>query len=295
MYASTRLLRSQISFFKPFYNGCSIETTRKGQDILGAIAASKYRKNVICKGTAFSDFTAEKITPRIKKSNGVFLYLHGGGYVCGKLEYAKAFGITLSAKNGIDSFCAAYRLAPENPFPSALYDALCSFMYLRKSGYEAKNIILCGESAGGGLIYALTFLLKQLKEPLPGGIIAISPWTDLTLSGKSYEYNEKIDPSMTRERLLFYADMYAKNKTDPFVSPIFADTRGFPPSLIFAGGDEILLDDARTMHENLIKSGCKSTLTITPEMWHGYILYGVKEAEKDHDTIRSFTEEILNG
>ena len=100
---------------------------------------------------------------------------------------------------------------------------------------------------------------------------------------------------MTRERLLFYADMYAKNKTDPFVSPIFADTRGFPPSLIFAGGDEILLDDARTMHENLIKSGCKSTLTITPEMWHGYILYGVKEAEKDHDTIRSFTEEILNG
>ena len=186
-------------------------------------------KNVVCEEKEFTDFKAEMILPKKKKMNGVILYLHGGGYVSGNIDYAKAFGVILSAKNGISTFCVAYRLAPENKFPAALEDALCAFIYLRKKGYEAKDIILCGESAGGGLIYALTLKLKQMGEDLPGGIIAISPWTDMTFSGASYEYNDSVDPSMTKKRLSFYADSYTEDKKNPFVSPLFADVNGFPP------------------------------------------------------------------
>ena len=138
------------------------------------------------------------------------LYLHGGGYTCGNLDYAKGFAATLADECGVRVFCAAYRLAPEDPFPAALDDAVVSYQYLLSKGYGPNQILLCGESAGGGLCYALCLRLKQLKLPLPCGIIAISPWTDLTQSGATFDENRDNDPSLSKELLDFYSACYTK-------------------------------------------------------------------------------------
>ncbi len=174
-------------------------------------------------------------------------------------------------------------------------DALAAYQLLLDTGYEGRQIMLCGESAGGGLIYSLAVRLKELGMPLPGGLIAISPWSDLTASGKSYQKNREKDPTMQEARLRFYAECYTDEPANPLVSPLFADLNGMPPSLIFVGGDEIMLDDAALLHQKLLDAGCESLLTVTPDMWHGYILYGVSEAKRDLETIRHFLYEHLRG
>lgn len=293
MPISTKFIRMQLDILKPFLSGCSLATTRKGQEKLGMLMAGTHKKMVKYAEHAFDGFVGEWVTPKSPKCNGVILYLHGGGYVAGDIDYAKGFGSILAAKNGISVFCAAYRLAPEHPYPAALEDALTAYRYLLDSGYTGDQIILCGESAGGGLIYSLCLRLKERGMSLPCGIMAISPWTDLTLSGKSYKTNAKCDPSMTKKRLHYYASMYAKEWTDPFVSPLFGALDGMPPSLIFVGGDEIMLDDAVEMHKKLRESGSASELVVTPKMWHGYVLYGIRETKKDHETMARFITEVL--
>lgn len=288
-----KLIRSQLNFFKPFVAKCTLETTRKGQDKLGELMEAIHKKDVIVKDHAFTDFDGAWVLPKDERRSGVILYLHGGGYTCGDLDYAKGFGSTLAAECGTRVFCAAYRLAPEYPFPAALDDALESYRYLLKKGYQSHQIVLCGESAGGGLIYALCLRLRELALPLPCGLIAISPWVDLSASGKSYVYNRENDPSLTAELLDFYASCYTVDRLDPLVSPMLGDLQGFPPSLLFAGGDEILLDDARALHEKLCQSGCKSTLHVAPERWHAYVLYQLNENMADFVTIDNFLNQYL--
>lgn len=303
-------LRSQLVLLKPFLSGCSLATARRGQDKLGKLMASSLRHDVQSEDLLLGEMECAMLTPHDLISDGVILYLHGGGYTAGNLAYAKGFGTVLSAKCGIRVFCAAYRLAPEHPFPTALDDALDAYGYLLSHGFAPSQILICGESAGGGLCYSLCLKLKEKGRTLPAGIIAISPWTDLTASGESYLTNEKNDPSMTKARLKYYADCYVygalsedkalypktnpdpeddiRVKRDPRISPLFGELDKMPPSLIFVGGDEIMLDDARLMHEKLLASGCESELSVAPELWHGYVLYGLKEQEKDFDKMRRF-------
>ena len=283
-----KLVRAQLNFFKPFVANCSLEITRKGQDKLGELMEAIHRRDVIVRDHDFGPFQGAWIMPKDERRQGVVLYLHGGGYTCGNLDYAKGFAATLSDECGVRVFCAAYRLAPEDRFPAALDDAVVSYQYLLSKGYPASQILLCGESAGGGLIYALCLRLKELRLPLPCGLIGISPWTDLTGSGQSYIDNRDIDPSMTPELLQFYAACYTDDPKDPLCSPLFGDLTGLPPSLLFVGGDEVMLDDTRMLHKKLLDSGCKSQIVIAPERWHAYVLYYLNENMSDFDTIGRF-------
>jgi len=129
--------------------------------------------------------------------------------------------------------------------------------------------------------------------PMPGGIIPISPWVDLTNTGPSFQENEQLDPSMTRQRLEFFADCYTKNRLDPLVSPIFGNLHGMPPSLIFAGSDEILRSDAEYLHDKLTEAGCVSQLHIRKDRWHGYLLYGFTQDSGDFDLIGSFLNQHM--
>ena len=189
----TRFLRTQLSFFKGFISNCSLETARKNQDRLGKLMASIHRGDVQYDDFEIGNFEASIITPADVVSNGIILYLHGGGYTCGDLDYAKGFATMLSSKCGIRVMCVAYRLAPEHIFPTALDDCLDAYGYLLSHGYAPENIVLCGESAGGGLCYSLCLKLREKGRVLPAGIIAISPWTDMTSSGESYEKNKEAD------------------------------------------------------------------------------------------------------
>ena len=295
MELAAKLVRAQLHFFKPFVANCSLETTRKGQDKLGELMSALHRREVYMKDHDFGPFQGAWVMPKDERRSGVVLYLHGGGYTCGSLEYAKGFAATLASQCGVRVFCAAYRLAPENPYPAAVDDALEAYRYLLKKGYAPRQILLCGESAGGGLIYALCLRLRQESMPLPCGLIGISPWVDLTGSGQSYETNRDNDPSLTQELLEFYAKCYTADPTDPLCSPLFGDLTGFPPSLLFAGGDEILLDDARALQKKLVSCGCKSTLRVAPERWHAYVLYCLNEnMEDDMAAIDRFLSQNLS-
>ena len=293
MPLSVKTIKAQLAILRPLLNSCSLETIRKGQNKIGEMMEFRHRNQVLVKEHAFSRFEGAWIMPKDERRQGVILYLHGGGYVYGGLDYAKGFGSTLAAQCGNRVFCAAYRLAPEHRYPAALEDALEAYQYLLSKGYTADHITLCGESAGGGLCYALCLKLKDLGMPQPCGIIAISPWTDMTSSGDSYRENVKVDPSMTLEQLDYFAKSYTDDRTDPLVSPMFGNLDGMPPSLLFVGGDEIMLSDARDLHEKLTASGCQSKLVVTPERWHGYVLYGLEEDQKDFDTMNQFLNRVM--
>ncbi len=294
MELMTKLIRMNLSVINKLADICSVERSRSVQDKIGSFMAHEYQSDLEYHTVELHGFQAEYIIPKKIEHDGIILYLHGGGYVSGNIKYARGFGSLLSANNHIKVLSVAYRLAPEHIFPAALDDALSAYCYLMDNGYSPDRIILCGESAGGGLVFSLSLKLKEENLPLPCGIIAVSPWSDLTMSGNSYEENREKDPSMTKKRLQFYAQCYTEQVKLPLVSPLFADLTGFPPSLIFVGGDEIMLSDSVDLHEKLCEYGCKSSLHIAPDMWHIYLLYGIKQAKNDMKKIPVFLREVLH-
>ncbi len=309
MKYSAKFRRSQLVLAKPILERCSLSFSRSGQDTLGKMMTNPYLPFVDVEDFEVNGVPCSLIHPKDEVSGAVVLYLHGGGYTCGTLPYAKGFSALLSARLGMKVMTVAYRLAPENPYPAALDDAMEAYGYLLSHGYDPSQIVLCGESAGGGLAYALSLKLKAKARTLPAGIIAISPWVDLTNSAPSYRANAKRDPSLTQEKLDFFANCYLwgedpekpltpkinanreddlANKKNPLVSPLYGDLSKMPPSLIFVGGDELLLDDAKNLHHALTHAHSKSELVVAPGMWHAYILYGIKEREKDFEKIYKF-------
>ena len=293
-YMNARTMKKQLSLVKPFLKNMSLKTIRKAQDFIGELMESRYRDRVMQKKHSFDEFEASWVIPKDVRREGVILYLHGGGYTCGGMDYAMGFGSTLAATLGTHVLCCAYRLAPENPFPAALDDCVEAYKYILSKGYSSSRITLCGESAGGGLCYSLCMRLKEENIPLPCGIIAMSPWVDMTASGTSYVENREKDPSMTEEMLSFFADAYTKDRKNPYVSPVFGDLSGMPESLIFVGEDEIMLSDSQLLHEKLQKEGSKSRLVVTKERWHAYLLYGLYEDRGDMQLINRFLNRVMS-
>ena len=316
MNSKRAFFKSQLNILKPFAAKCSLSTVRRAQDSIGKLMSVSYKEQVTVETVKVGEITCAMLTPKDELSNGVLLYLHGGGYVAGNLDYACGFASVLAVRCGIRVFTVEYRLAPEHPYPAALDDAMDAYGYLLSAGYEPSRIALCGDSAGGGLCYALCQKLRDKGRTLPAGILAISPWTDLTMSSESYRLNQKDDPSMTIERLKYFADCYTygatvdskgrlhpivndnveddkKRKSDPRMSPLFDSMEKMPESLIFVGGDEIMYDDSVLMHERLLSAGCKSEIVVAPGLWHGYILYDLPDREGDFDKISKFIKKII--
>ena len=294
MSVSPKTIRSQMALLKPLLKSCSLETMRKGQDFVGELMGVAKAGRFVLKEHPFDHFTGCWVTPKDERRQGVILYLHGGGYTCGGVDYAKGFGITLAERFGAKVFCPGYRLAPEHPFPAALEDALTAYEYLLHKGYSPDRIALCGESAGGGLCYSLCLKLQELNMVLPSCILAISPWVDLTLSGPSYRDNAESDPSLTYEFLDHCVNCYTKNRENPLVSPIFGTLSHMPPSLIFAAENELLLADAQALHSNLTQNGSASRLLVKADRWHAYIIYGIQEDADDFSEINRFFNRHLS-
>lgn len=294
MAPSPKTIRSQMALLKPLLASRSLETMRKGQDLIGELMGVAQQGRFVLKSHPFEKFTGTWVTPTDERRQGVVLYLHGGGYTCGNEEYARGFGIAMAVNFGVKVFCPAYRLAPENPFPAALEDALTAYQYLLDKGYGPEHITLCGESAGGGLCYSLCLKLQQENMPMPCGIIAISPWVDLTLSGESYRENEQSDPMLTVKFLNFCVQNYTENKEDPMVSPIFGDLSQMPPSLIFTAAEELLYSDGLRLYEKLTGCGRSAQLKVKKERWHAYLVFNLKEDADDMDIINRFLNKYMS-
>ncbi len=219
------------------------------------------------------EFAMEYISPvEQKRKDRVILQLHGGGYIGGVINVHRNMATLYSqAGGGCDVLLPDYRVAPEHPFPGALLDAQTAYEWLLKEGYDAKQIFVCGDSAGGGLAMALCHKCKRENIPLPGGIVAMSPWTDMTASGPSYEENYEKDVLFgnTKESMIYCTDYRQDHDpTDPYLSPLFGDFTEFPPMLIQVGTYEMLLSDARLVAQKAHRQGVKVRLSEYEGMFH---------------------------
>lgn len=234
------------------------------------------------------------------KFDKVILQLHGGGYVAKiKNSYYNMATYYCEAGGGISVLTPDYRVAPEDPYPAALEDALDSYQWLLDRGWQGEQIIVAGDSAGGGLAMALIMYLRDHDMPLPCGIVAMSPWTDVTASGESYTLNYELDPLFgnTKESMIYIND-YAGNhdKKDPYISPIYGHFRQFPPMLIQVGSTEMLLSDSVTAASMADIAGVDVRLSIYDDMFHVFQMAGkiLPEAKKAWEEIEQFLQLLLN-
>jgi acetyl esterase/lipase len=201
--------------------------------------------------------------------DSVVLYFHGGGYISGSPFMYRGLAGRLSQLSGLDVILPEYRLAPEHPLPAALEDAMAAWQGLVETGYAPDRIVIAGDSAGGGLALLLLARLCAAGTP-PAGVIAFSPWTDLSCSGESFCSNAKTEVLLPRARVKQSSEMargdYAAD--DPAVSPLFADFPSPPPVLIQHSMAEILCDDSLRMAERLRHFGSDVTVQSWPKAPH---------------------------
>ena len=200
----------------------------------------------------------------------VVLYLHGGGYSIGSPETHQAMLAALAARTGMRAFLPDYRLAPEHPFPAAFDDALAAWHGLTRLGYRPNQIILGGDSAGGGLALAVLAHLCQIVQR-PAGLFAFSPWTDLTFTGASLVTNaarERVIPAhrLTEMRALILGGARPGEANDPRLSPLYATFPSPPPVQIHVAESEILRDDALRMRNRLPRAEIRLAGDL-PHVW----------------------------
>jgi monoterpene epsilon-lactone hydrolase len=207
--------------------------------------------------------------------NHRFLYLHGGGYVTGSPTTHRNLTARLSQATGAAVLSLAYRLAPENKFPAAIFDAVTALRWLRDNGLggpsPASSLVVGGDSAGGGLTLATLLKTRDDGGPLPDAAVLLSPWTDLTGSGASIDSHATVDQMLSRAKLDRYASEYLavpSDATNPLASPLFADLSGLPTLLIQVGDAEVLLDDSTRLAQRAQAAGVDATIEVFPEMCH---------------------------
>ena len=279
---------------KLFYKPLSIDELRESQN-RSAKMMQKVPKAISVEGFSINELSAEWVTHKNANAEKIILYLHGGGYVSGKLDMYRLLCGNISEKSGARVLLPEYRLAPEDPFPAALEDALSVYSWLLQNETSAENIFLAGDSAGGGLSLAMTLALRDEGRPLPAGIICLSPWTDLTFSGDSHKTNAKKSVILHPEGLRLWADSYVAHADPrtPHISPAFADMTSFPPMLVQVGAEEVLLDDARMVAERAKSAGVDVTLSVYEKMWHVWQAVGIlPEAKRAFAEIGEFVEKL---
>ncbi len=247
-----------------------LEKHRQSQDYIGSILGNS--KEVTYTEADMDGVRGEWVSvnrPHMRKY--VILYCHGGGYSTGSCLYGRTITSKLATAASIDVLGFDYRLAPEHPCPAALEDALKVWDYLMLLGYGARDVILAGDSAGGNLALVLTLKLKAERRFLPRGLVLMSPWTDLTASGRSYRTKAEVDPVLDAEYIDRMTKAYipeGENLENPLISPLFGDFEGFPPVYIQVGENEILLSDSVELHKKLQKAGVPAKLDRFKGMWH---------------------------
>ncbi len=206
----------------------------------------------------------------------VLIFFHGGGYCSGSILSHRRMVTEAGRVAGMRTLAIAYRLAPENPFPAAYDDVLKAWRFLRNQGIPAARIAIGGDSAGAGLAVALINQLRDGHEELPACAWLVSPWTDLTMSGSTLASKDAVDPLIHKDYLNELADAYltpGMDRKDPRVSPLYADIRSFPPTLIQVGSAETLLDDATRFAAVAGAADVPVTLEIWPHMIHAWHLW----------------------
>lgn len=201
----------------------------------------------------------------------VILYIHGGGYVACSAATHRPITAALARLGGQRVFSLNYRLAPEHRYPAALDDAVAAYEWLLgQQGIPASAISLAGDSAGGGLVLGVLLRARAAGLPLPACAVCFSPWTDLAGAGESRLFNDGRCAMFRPENINEFAPVYLGDASpqDSYASPVYADLGGLPPLLLQVGSTELLLDDARRVHDKIQAAGGASQLEIYDDVAH---------------------------
>ncbi len=224
--------------------------------------------------------TAVRVRPSTGPTAGRILYLHGGGYVIGSTDVQLSVPARLSLATACEVVSIDYRLAPEHPLPAATEDAVAAYRELLDDGPVTA---IAGDSAGGALALLAGVMIRDRVLPAADAIVAFSPWTDMT--GESPRFNDPRfeDAVLPRLFLSLAADaaLDGWSPEDPRVTPLTADLRGLPPTMIHVGGDELVLADSLRLGNRLAVSGVETTLHVWPGMIHVFVAYPQLVPESD--------------
>lgn len=269
----------------------SIEETRAGFEMMAQPVPEDVRGEAVDAGGV----PAEWIVPPGADDDRVILYLHGGGYTIGSINTHRALVAAVARSTGARALALDYRLAPEHPFPAAVEDATAAYRWLIDGGARPAQIVVAGDSAGGGLTVATLLALRDAGDPLPAAGVCISPWVDLEGVGESMTAKADVDPIVQKDGLVKMAQAYlgGADPRTPLAAPLYADLRGLPPLLIQVGTSETLLDDATRLHARAQEAGVEVTLEPWEEMIHVWHFFGLTlpEAQQAIERIGAFVRQ----
>lgn len=271
-----------------------LEKQRRSQEALGSMAAAM--GGLVWEPFELAGMDAAWMRlERPHKRRRVILYCHGGGYTSGGLGFSKVLASKLTRATGLDVLAFDYRLAPEHPYPAAVEDAQAAWDHLMRLGFGARDVVLAGDSAGGNMALVLCLRLRAEGRMLPGALLLMSPWTDMTCSGESLTERADIDPVLTPEYIYAVREAYAGglDPAQPELSPLLADLAGFPPTLIQVGTHEILFSDAERLAERMKAAGTECRLEVWEGMWHDFQMYPSKSAAQAMQNAAHFLIEEL--
>ncbi|MCZ4125370.1 alpha/beta hydrolase [Streptomyces sp. H39-S7] len=227
-------------------------------------------EGVLARRTVLGGRPTLELEPAGTSGRGRLLYLHGGGYVIGSPDTHAGMVGELARRAGLRATSVDYRLAPEHAFPAAVDDGLAAYRELLASGTDPRDLVVAGDSAGGGLSIATLVAAREAGLPQPAALVVFSPWVDLTLAGGSIRSRESADPIFTGADLRAYVDLYvgAGDRAHSLASPVFADLTGLPPLLVQVGANEVLLDDSIRLAGRAGADGVEVTLEVGPGLPH---------------------------
>lgn len=214
---------------------------------------------------------------------GYMLYLHGGAYVIGSPQSHRNLTAHLAKHCSLRVAALDYRLAPEHAFPAAVDDALAAYRGMLDMGIEAQDIVIAGDSAGGGLTLACALAIREAGLELPAALVCLSPWTDLTNVSESMRSNAASEVMLSLNGIQNYTQQYLQgaDPRTPFASPLHANLAGLPPTLIQVADIEVLYNDSTRYAEASKKAGVETVLEVSPNLWHVWQLYAGQMPEAD--------------
>ena len=238
------------------------------------------------------------IQPKVVKKGLAVLYLHGGGYVVGSAKSHCKLAAHLGDALNAEVWLPEYRLAPEHPCPAAIQDATHIYQWLLTNGHHPDQLIIIGDSAGGGLTLSTAITLREAGLPLPAALVLLSPWVNLTLSASSITSHASRDAMLSQEWLSWCAAQYSQGMA-PHVadcSPVYAKLEGLPPTLIHVGTEELLLDDAKHITQKLKNANVYCELHIYDQVGHVFQFHAgiLKESNQSIREIAEFAKQYLN-
>ena len=271
----------------------TVEEYREGFERLSAKVG--VGTNTSIKQVEANGVPGEMVSADGASEDAVTLYLHGGGYVIGSPKTHRELARRLSTETGGSVLVIDYRLAPENPFPAAVEDAVSAYCWLLETGRQPEGLSIAGDSAGGGLAVATLVSLKDQGIPLPSCGVFISPWVDMEVIGESMSTRAHLDPMIQRDGLVTMGQTYLNgaDPRSPLAAPMYADLSGLPPLLIQVGTRETLYDDAIRLACQAVQSGVKTSFEPWDEMIHVWHLFAplLDEGQQAIERIGGFVRE----